>query len=90
MKTTCKQDRGTCSNQFGIGIFTGCSSTANCEFKSDFDSKAFLKKFREELGITRESLEKITQDETFDQDDIFEIINQVDHLRDTLKEITKC
>lgn len=30
---TCSLDRGICSNQYGLEIFTGCSSTDLCENK---------------------------------------------------------
>lgn len=32
-KATCSLDRGICSNQFGAGFMTGCSSTEPCESK---------------------------------------------------------
>ena len=53
------------------------------------DSKTFLNKFKDDLHKTRKVLQEMEQDEKFDQDDIFEIIDQVDHLYDTLKEILK-
>jgi len=31
--STCKLDRGICSNQFGMDIGTGCSTTQECEYK---------------------------------------------------------
>lgn len=31
----CELDRGTCSNQFGLGVMTGCSSPEKCSHQFD-------------------------------------------------------
>ena len=30
---TCTLDRGTCSNQYGMGYLTGCSDAGRCKYK---------------------------------------------------------
>ena len=85
-KSICELDRGTCSEQFGMkNGYTGCSSKLDCEFKNN--SLIFLNRLDEQLKKTRKRLELVSLDEKFDQDDILELTNEVDHLRDTLKEV---
>ncbi len=52
-RNICSLDRGTCSDQCGLGVFTGCMSIGKCNFKSKLTNIVQKKKTKKKSSVTK-------------------------------------